>query len=42
MRKLHFKTTRTRTVFVNHLLKTKKEFKVLNKQEIQVRFIKRN
>ena len=42
MPEMHLKKTDLLTVLVGHLLKTKKEFKNLKKQEIQVIFTKMN
>ena len=42
MPEMHLKKTDLLTVLVGHLLKTKKEFKNLKKQEIQAIFTKTN
>ena len=42
MPEMHLKKTDLLTVLVGHLLKTKKEFKNLKKQEIQAIFTKMN
>ena len=42
MPEMHLKKTDLLTVLVGHLLKTKKEFKNLKKQEVQAIFTKMN
>ena len=42
MREMHFKSLDLVIVLVDHLLKTKKEFKSLKKQELQNIFAKMN